>query len=665
MKKLFLILLIFTSVAATAKDIQWASGVHSFSSQIHTSSYSVGQILGYPNVMPDFGQSACSWTPKQSKQDKMEWVILEFEESIHIQQIAINENFNSGALLGVYLYDSTETRHEVFRSLGIPRQPLPGRMNHIMINRTQYRCKKLKLVYKIPYNYKMIQVDAVAIADTQEKIFPKINLAKDFEFNYNPEQLPATVNSEYDELAPIISPDGKTLFFTRMYHPNNIGPNKQQDVWYSEIVGGEFTEAKLLSGFVNNQFNNFIISVTPDGNQMMVGNTYNADGSMGSGFSFSKFDGAMWGLPESIEIDDYYNLAKGTSSCLANNGKVLLVALERKDSYGFRDIFACFLKEDGTWTKPLNLGNEINTAGTEGSPFLAADNKTLYYATDSRPGYGQIDIFISKRLDDSWQNWSEPMNLGPTLNTETVESFFSITASGNFAYFSRNEEDSPFQDIYRIQLPESLKPESVVLVSGKVFNQKTNEPLEAKIIYETLDDGKEAGVAYSNPQTGEYKIVLPGGYKYGFLAEARGFIAVNENVDLTKLTYYDEIQKDLYLVPIEIGQTVRLNNIFFETGKYELLTDSYSELNRVIKLLKDYPELRIQINGHTDDVGNYSSNMTLSKKRAHSVANYLQEKGCEKKRLKVKGFGESKPVVPNTSDENRQQNRRVEFLILE
>jgi OmpA-OmpF porin, OOP family len=666
MKKIIiLILLVLSGSSLLAEEIQWASFVHSFSSQLTTSKYSAGQILNYPSVMPGYGESECAWTPLPKKNNALEWIIVEFSDPIFVQQIAIHENLNSGALSTVIIYDSLGNKHNVYKSLSIPRTPLKGRMNHIFIDRTEFRVFGVKLTYNIPYIYKAIQVDAVAIADTREPVIPKINLADDYSFVNEPEKLGANVNSKFDEIAPVISPDGSTLYFTRMFHPDNVGKDKNQDIWLSKIKNGKFERAELLPGLINNQKNNFIISVTPDGNKIMIGNTYNKDGSMGKGFSFAKYSGVDWGFPEKIEIADYYNQVSGTSSCLANNGKVILVSLQRKDGYGLHDIFATFLQKDGTWSKPSNLGKTINTAGDEATPFLAADNKTLYFASDGHCGYGRIDIFATRRLDDTWQNWSKTINIGQPLNSDKTEGFFSITASGDYAYFSRSAGKDKMADIYRIKLPESLKPESVVLVSGRVFNQKTMEPVEAKIIYETLADGKEIGIAYSNPQTGEYKIVLPGGQKYGFLAEAKGFIAVNENIDLVELANYGEINKDLYLVPIEIGQTIRMNNIFFDTGEYELLANSYSELKRIIKLLKQQPNIKIQINGHTDDIGSSSNNMTLSKKRAYAVSYYLAEKGCDKSRLAIKGFGETKPVVKNTSAENRQQNRRVEFVILE
>ena len=272
-------------------------------------------------------------------------------------------------------------------------------------------------------------------------------------------------------------------------------------------------------------------------------------------------------------------------------------------------------------------------------------------------------MFVSRRLDSTWTNSSEPVNLGPQLNTSGWDAYYTIPASGEYAYFVSTTNSYGQEDIFRVKLPESLKPKPVVLISGRVLDANNN-PVDAKIIYETLPNGKEAGIARSDPKTGEYKIALPAGAKYGFLAEAQGFIAINENLDLQNIKYYREITRDLHLVPIEQGQTIRINNIFFEFGKYELLEDSYAELNRIVGFLKDNPNISIQINGHTDNVGIPKSNLILSKKRAEAVEDYLISKGINNTRLNVKGYGQTKPIEKNNTEEGRSRTRRVEFVIL-
>ncbi|MGA2298580.1 MAG: OmpA family protein, partial [FCB group bacterium] len=508
------------------------------------------------------------------------------------------------------------------------------------------------------------QIDAIAIADTQDTIKPCINLEKDMEAIPEAEHLSKNINSEFSDLCPVISPDGKTLYFTRDKHPENIGTDKNEDIWYAKAVDNDFEKAKNLGPPINNKWNNFAFSISPDGNALLLGNAYYPNDSIGQGVSISYFKGDNWSFPKKLEIQNYYNLHKKyVGFFLAGSGKVLLSTLERDDSQGGMDLYASFLQNDGTWSEPLNLGTSINTAADEATPFLAADDVSLYFSTAGRCGYGSNDMFVSRRLDSTWTKWSEPVNLGPKLNTPGWDAYYTIPASGEYAYFVSTTNSYGQEDIFRVKLPESLRPKPVVLISGRVLNAN-NEPVDAKIVYETLPSGMEAGIARSNPKTGEYKIALPAGAKYGFLAEAQGFIAINENLDLQNIKNYQEITRDLHLVPIEQGQTIRINNIFFEFGKYELLEDSYSELNRIVSFLKDNPNVSIQINGHTDNIGPAQRNLTLSKKRAEAVSEYLISKGIINSRLKIKGFGQTKPIEKNNTEEGRSRNRRVEFVIL-
>ncbi|MFL5727874.1 MAG: OmpA family protein, partial [Cytophagaceae bacterium] len=321
---------------------------------------------------------------------------------------------------------------------------------------------------------------------------------------------------------------------------------------------------------------------------------------------------------------------------------------------------------DCTWTKPLNLGKFINTKGTEAAPFLAADDKTLYYTSDGLDGYGGSDIYMSRRMDETWQNWSTPENLGPVVNSSFDESFFTLSASGNQVYFTSQSEKAEDVDMYMLVLPKILKPLPVMLVFGKVLNSKTNQPVAGvRIFFENLATGKEAGFASSSYNAGYYQLVLPSGSSYGYLAEKEGYISVNSNIDLTKMEDYKEYRKDLYITPIEAGQTIALNNIFFVFDKYDLKPESFLELDRLVVLLKKNPSMQIEITANTDNVGSEEYNDLLSVKRAKSVTDYLLLKsGIEKSRITMKHDGELKPVATNTTIAGRQLNRRVEFKII-
>ncbi len=367
-----------------------------------------------------------------------------------------------------------------------------------------------------------------------------------------------------------------------------------------------------------------------------------------------------------LKIADFYNRGQYQDYFLSNSGKVLLLALERNDTRGSQDLYASFKKENGEWSAPKNLGSVVNTTGAEFSPFLASDDKTLYFASNGHQGYGESDIFFTKRLDETWNSWSKPQNLGEKVNSAAWDAYYSVSAAGDVAYFiSAADAMGNSQDIFSISLPTEFKPDPVVLVQGKVYNAKTKEPIRAEIRFESLPGGKEEGVATAKPTDGSYKVILPQGKKYGLMAAARGFIAVNENLDFTTVIDYQEINRDLFLVPLEVGQVVKLNNLFFEQSKANLLDDSYPELNRLLNLLKENKTLRIELGGHTDNQGLAHLNMELSLERVETIKNYLVERGIEKNRIETIGHGGSRPVASNANPETRAQNRRVEIKILD
>lgn len=658
------ILLFSSAKVLLPGDIQWASEVLGYSSELSRPAYSAEQILGEPSVMPRFGSTPCAWTPHVQRNARDEWIIVKFDSAIHVRQIIIAENLKPGCVYRILLYDTSGKQHKVWARPPQPAKQSHGRFNNIFIGRTPYKVSAAKLFLNTGMIKGYTQIDAIAIADFADPVKPRINYSEKNMIREKPENLGKNINSPFSEVAPVITPDGKTLFYTRSGHPDNMGSEQDQDVWFSEIDENQnCSPAKNLGFPINNLRNNFAISVTPDGNSMLVGNIYDPKVTEKQGVSISYFGGEEWSYPSLLRIKDFYNENKYSSYCLGSDGKTLLMTVEREGTYGELDMYVSFMQDNDSWSEPMNLGPDLNTADVEATPFLASDGVTMYFSSAGHPGFGNQDIFITRRLDSTWRKWSKPENLGPVLNTSGWDAYFTIPASGDYAYIVSTKNSYGKEDIFRLPLPEELRPKPVALISGRVLNSKTHKPLDAKIIYETLPDGKEAGIARSNPKTGAYKIVLPGGAKYGFLAQADSFIAVNENLDLRKIKKYTEIKRDLYLVPIEHGQKVKLNNIFFEFGKWELLEDSHSELNRVAEFLRRNPGIDIEVQGHTDNVGSAGFNINLSRKRASSVAGYLTSKGIDEGRIQTRGFGQSKPIAPNNNDENRQKNRRVEFVI--
>ncbi len=484
------------------------------------------------------------------------------------------------------------------------------------------------------------------------------------------ENLGRNVNTEWYEKMPVIAPDGKTLFFTRDDYPLNVDP-EEDDIWTSRLEGNVWSQAEPMPYPLNQDFNNSVISVTPDNNSLLLLNRYdpNGGGSGGSGLSISHRTSDGWEIPQDVVIENYYNNSNYTESNLSGNKKVILITLNRDDTQNkeetdYRDIYVCFRNDDGSFTEPINAGPSINTPGDETSPFLAADNKTLYFSSSGWPGYGSSDIFVTKRLDDTWTNWSEPQNLGMGINTSGWDAYFSIPASGAYAYLISANNSIGGGDVFRVKLPPNLLPEPVVLVSGVVYDSKTDKPIAANVSYTDLLTGEQLGIASSDPNDGSYQIVLPLGKQYAFRGEKNGYYPVSENLDVRELAEYKEVTKDLYMAPLEVGQTVRINNIFFEFNKSELKEESFEELNLLVRILNDNPDLKIELGGHTDSKGSDDYNMNLSTERAASVKAYLLEKGIAADRLVSKGYGETKPIADNATEEGQALNRRVEFTIL-
>lgn len=493
----------------------------------------------------------------------------------------------------------------------------------------------------------------------------EINLAKDMPKGLKKERLPDGTNTPYTDKSPVISPDGSMLFISGEGNPNNIGSPDFDDIYVANRnADGSWGPLKNVGRPLNNGGHNFLVSITADNNAMLVGNTYMPNGeSLSSGFSYTERRSFGWTIPKTIEIENYYNHSKHVEACLGPDGNTLIMTLQRDDSRGRRDIYVSFRTSDGTWTEPKSLGPTVCTRGDEVSPFLAADGVTLYFSSAGLPGYGNNDIFMTRRLDDTWEHWSEPLNLGPEINSKAWDAYYTVPADGSFAYFCAAGPRGDL-DVWRVELPKAVRPNPVVLVSGTVYDRATKKPMAAKVRYERLSDGTEIGTAISDPATGAYKVVLNAGETYGVRADASGFFPVSDTVTTIALADYRELTRDLFLEPMEVGRAIRLNNVFFDVGLAELRSESFADLDRLVQLLRTKSSTVIEISGHTDDVGKDADNLDLSVRRAAAVRTYVISKGIDESRITSRGLGETVPIASNKTLEGRQQNRRVEFTII-
>ena len=488
------------------------------------------------------------------------------------------------------------------------------------------------------------------------------------------ENLGTHVNSDLAELRPTVSADGNLLFFICENHPANTKYNSvpnSQDIWFSQRdSSGRWSEARHLGYPLNTMQYNAVYWISPDNNRILIRGAFREGAYMGKGLSMSHLDSnGRWSEPNMLIIKNYdkYDRGRQSGATMAQDGQTLLIYMTPEKGASDNDIFVCFRNTGGTWTEPKSLGKKINLPECdEMAPYLASDGLTLYFSSNRKGGLGDNDIYKSTRLDKSWQKWSDPVNMGSPINTPDWDAFFTLDAGGEYAYLTTNLNTYGASDIVRVKLLEKEKPNPVVLVSGNVYNVKTHQPLSASLVYETLPDGAESGNGLSNAIDGSFKIVLPYDKNYSIRATADHFFPISENLNLDSLIKagYEEIHKDLYLAPIEIGQVVRLNNVFFDFDKWGLRPESYIELNRVVELLRDNPSIEIELSAHTDNRGTEEYNFKLSGARAKSVVEYILSKGIPASRINSKGYGETMPVVDNDTDEHRQLNRRVEFKIL-
>jgi len=658
--------------------ILWADKVLGFSTEGSPKVFAAKQVLGQPNKLPATGISAVAWMPNMRSRLPEEWVKVGFTRPRPASQVLVGESARPGAVEKIYLFDRDNRPQTVFERVDTAALPdnawRESGYLRVRFPMTEYDVAAVMVVLKATDSIAIHQLDAIGLTLDQEPVLPGIRQLELPQGSGQAENLGPMVNSFYDEVFPVISPDGQTLYFDRKNHPANLGSINHDDIWVSSLSvvedsSGRWGMARNAGKPLNDAQHNFVCSISPDGNTLLLGNAYQDNGQLTSGMSFSYRTLEGWSYPEPVEILDYYNRDEFGEFQLASNGKVILMAVERDDSEGKRDLYATFRMYDGRWSAPLHLGQDVNSAGLEMSPFLAPDMRTLYFSSNGFPGYGNNDMFMSRRLDDSWTRWSAPMNLGPMLNSGEMDAYYTLPASGDYAYFASGNRSIGRTDLFRAAMPADLQPEPVVLVRGRVLDAISGEPLAGEIRY-LLSRGLPpvdslAGLARSAPEDGAYQVVLPYGERYRMEASLPGYFALQENLDLLQVQEYGEQTRDLLLIPLKRGQVVPMREIFFAVNSDSLLPDSHPELDRVLDLLQRYPALRIEIGGHTNDRCSENYCRELSRKRARSVARYLYNSGLDSERVRWVGYGSEQPVADNETEEGRSRNQRVEFKVLE
>lgn len=368
------------------------------------------------------------------------------------------------------------------------------------------------------------------------------------------ENLGVNINTAYSEISPVISPDGKTLYFVRKYHPDNLGYERRDDIWYSELQSdGTWSQAQNIGKPLNTSSPDGIQAISADGNTVLLRGYYE-DGvrKKGNGYSFVQKSDSTWGIPQGIDIEGYREMAQGdrSNATMSTNQDVIILSFSEETDSQINDLYVTQKQDDGSWSRSQYI-TFLNTDDyTETVPFLAADDKTLYFSSNRSGGLGNNDIYVTHRLDDTWMNWSEPENIGAPINTTAWDAYYTLPASGEYTYTVSYNNSIGRADIFQIKLEDRFKPEAVVMIYGKVYNGKTQVPISATIQYHPVSDSTELG-KINTQITGEYTIFLPCNEKYIFRSYKTGYTASEEVIDLTDVSSYQEVEQDLYLFPQE------------------------------------------------------------------------------------------------------------------
>ncbi len=483
---------------------------------------------------------------------------------------------------------------------------------------------------------------------------------------FQPENLGEKVNSRYNEYWPSLSADESMLVFTILLPKDKTNPkvfnNRQEDFYFSVKEEDGWSQAKSVGAPLNSGLNEGAQSISADGRYMFFTACNRSDGVGMCDIYFSEKKGDEWTVPVNLQRPVNSN-RKETQPSVTTNGRTLYFASDRGGTKGNLDLWVSFLQEDGSWSNPENLGDKINTKGDEMSPFIHHDNQTLYFSSEGHIGMGGYDLFMSRR--DSLGNWQEPINLGYPINTHNDEIGLIVNASGEVAYYSSDREQNN-KDLYEFELYKEVRPVPVSYMKGKVFNIDTKELLGARFELINLETGTLVSASQSDPITGEFLVCIPTDKNYALNVNRRGYLFYSDNFELEGVhEKIDPYMVDIPLTPLRAGKKIVLRNVFFETDSFTLQPESKVELDKIAELMELHPTMKVEISGHTDDVGTENYNMELSENRAKSVVFYLRRKGIRIDRMIYKGYGESQPIADNETEPGRAKNRRTELKVIE
>lgn len=481
-----------------------------------------------------------------------------------------------------------------------------------------------------------------------------------YSFGYERIKLGPEINTELNELIPIMTQDGKRLYFCRSANILNFG---RDDIWYSDRdENGKWTKGLNIGQPLNNDLNNFVCGISPTGDTLILGAIYDHGKDSLQGISFTFRNGNEWSYPKSIMITNYYNLNDVNGFYYCFKHKTLLMTIQRNDSYGEKDIYVSFLQDQDKWifSEPRNLGPTINTKYDELSPFLAFDGVTMYFSSFGHDGFGESDIYMARRIDNTWKNWTIPVNLGRTINTAGWDAHFKTNAEGIVAYYSSTDNVNLPSNIFEIRLDEQFKPLNKKPMIFEVFNFKNFVPIPDATV--RIYKGEELFQEYTCDFRGKTSLYLP--YEtFTIEAAAEGYQIYSTMIDLSssKVAIVDTLKIGLIA---ELDTLVNIPNVLFNFAEMKVASTFADLIAELADFLEINDAYKIKLVGHTDHIGSDAVNYQLGLSRAREVASLLVRFGIDNKRIIIESLGKSSPIVPNDTKENRYLNRRVEFHLV-
>ncbi len=462
-----------------------------------------------------------------------------------------------------------------------------------------------------------------------------------------------SINTPQKEYSPVLTADGNTVYFVRVVYDKTAG--NSEDIFTSSHNSRGWDRAMPVIELNSPASNEAMQSVSADGTQLI----FFRNGLL---YSTTKTQNG-WEKPTTLP--DNINIAAWQSDAMiTSDGRAMLFSAQKQVENEVNtsvNIFVSVMDENGNWGEPIDLGPMINTPGLERKPFLHPDMRTMYFSSDRHGNLGDLDVFKTTRLNDnSWTEWSEPVNLSAQINSPRQEWGYKISTDGSTAYYSNGD------DLYMLELPLNMRPNAVATISGTVRDE-TGRTVGVTIRWEDLDTHESIGQSQTDPSNGTFYLVLPLGKNYGYYIDDERYFPLSNNIDLREQKKTVNIEKNIQLTSykqmIEQGMAVQVNNLFFPVNEYELLPQSENELVRVAEIIKS-KNLRVEISGHTDSTGDTNKNMVLSRQRAESVRTFLIQQGCDASQLVAKGYGATRPIADNVTEEGKQLNRRVELQFI-